>query len=45
MINVLTSATVVVILQYANGSNQHILRLKLTRCYMSIAAVLAQLTH
>ena len=34
----LANAMVVIILQYINVSNQHILYLKLAQCYMSVIA-------
>ena len=36
MIKVLANAVVVIILQYINLSNQHVIYFKLIRCYMSI---------
>ena len=36
MIEVLTKAMVIIIMQYTNGSNQYAVYPKLTQCYMSI---------
>lgn len=38
MIEVLAKAMVVIVLQYINVSNQHVVYLKLTKSYMSIIA-------
>lgn len=36
----LANAAVVIVLQYTNISNQHVVRLKLTQCYMPIVSKL-----